>query len=194
MPASCRSIRVCYCDRGDSERAFRSRNPKLTLDASAATPYLARYMTGGPISSRRIVSHENGQVTFLDRSGTQAGGAQDQVPVTMDGVEFMRRGSLHIQSPGFVKTTRFGGSSIYHCQRYHTESRDLLPIPTEPPPVPSQLETKTTTDPVSDRIEDPHVPKRPACGERTPAFTQESRPSWREIMPSRDRPEWYAYG
>ena len=36
--------------------------------------YLARYLTGGPISDRRIVSHENGFVTFLARVGKKTGG------------------------------------------------------------------------------------------------------------------------
>jgi len=39
--------------------------------------YLARYMTGGPISDRRLVRHEHGHVTFRARTGKQPGGSDE---------------------------------------------------------------------------------------------------------------------
>ena len=70
--------------------------------------YLARYMTGGPIADRRLRSHEQGQVTFLARSDEKpaAGSRPRQVPVTLSGVEFVRRWSLHILPKGYTKVRR----------------------------------------------------------------------------------------
>ena len=39
--------------------------------------YLARYMTGGPISDRRLMSHEDGIVTFSARTGKTHGGSEE---------------------------------------------------------------------------------------------------------------------
>ena len=43
--------------------------------------YLTRYVTGGPISNRRIVSGDSRSVTFLAREGARAGGERTQVPI-----------------------------------------------------------------------------------------------------------------
>ena len=51
--------------------------------------YLARHLTGGPISEGRLISHENGKVTFRARSGKTPGGNRaDTQTVTLPGVEF----------------------------------------------------------------------------------------------------------
>ncbi len=44
--------------------------------------YLARYLTGGTISDRRIVCHEHGQVTFTARIGTTRGGSDQTEKVS----------------------------------------------------------------------------------------------------------------
>jgi len=53
--------------------------------------YLARYLTGGPISDSRIVSADEREVTFLAREGTTPGGEAKQVPITLTTPEFTRR-------------------------------------------------------------------------------------------------------
>jgi hypothetical protein len=76
--------------------------------------YLARYMTGGPISDRRLLRHEHGHVTFSARKGTQAGGDADDVEeVTLPGVEFVRRGGQHVlqEAVGCVSTHRSDANS-----------------------------------------------------------------------------------
>jgi len=80
--------------------------------------YLARYLTGGPISGSRLVRHEDGQVTFTARKGTKTGGSRETEAMTVSGVEFVRRWSLHILPKGFTKTGRYGGYSNRHRQRY----------------------------------------------------------------------------
>ena len=65
--------------------------------------YLARYLTGGPISDRRIVSHENGFVTFLARVGKTTGGSKQTIPVRPPGAEFVRRWCFHILPRQYAK-------------------------------------------------------------------------------------------
>ena len=83
-------------------------------------------MTGGPISDRRIVRHEHGQVTFTARVGTTRGGSDQTEEVTLPGEEFVRRWSLHILPQGYTRTRRLGGYSHHHVRRYLAECRDLL--------------------------------------------------------------------
>jgi hypothetical protein len=76
--------------------------------------YLARYLTGGPNSDRRIVSHDNGFVTFLARVGKTTGGSDEVEPIKLRGEEFVRRWCLHILPKGYTKTRRFGG--YWNCR------------------------------------------------------------------------------
>ena len=88
--------------------------------------YLARYLTGGPISDRRIVSHENGFVTFLARVGKTTGGDDEVEPIRLRGAEFVRRWCLHILPKGSTKTRRFGGYWNGRREAYIAECRELL--------------------------------------------------------------------
>ena len=90
--------------------------------------YLARYLTGGPISDRRLVSHEDGIVTFSARIGKTHGGSDETEEVELTGAEFVRRWCLHILPKGYTKTRRFGGYSNHHRQRYIAECRELLAV------------------------------------------------------------------
>ena len=55
--------------------------------------YLTRYVTGGPISNRRIVSGDSRSVTFLAREGARVGGERTQVPIAISTAEFTDRWS-----------------------------------------------------------------------------------------------------
>ena len=48
--------------------------------------YLARYLTGGPISDGRLISHTDGQVTFWARSKTKRAASAARVPPLRRGV------------------------------------------------------------------------------------------------------------
>ena len=67
--------------------------------------YLARYTHRVAISSGRLISCENGNVTFRWRDS--ANGNQ-QKPMTLDAVEFIRRFLQHVLPSGFVKIRHFG--------------------------------------------------------------------------------------
>ena len=84
--------------------------PSAGSEPRCVLKYLARYMTGGPISDRRLLGCSGKQVTFLARE-SKPGGSRQQVPVTLTGVEFMRRWTLHILPKGFTKTRCYGGYS-----------------------------------------------------------------------------------
>ena len=151
--------------------------------------YLARYLTGGSISDRRIVSHDNGFVTFLARVGKTTGGSDEVEPVTLRGTEFVRRWCLHILPKGYTKTRRFGGYSNHHRKRYLAESRALLAsadvaVASSEPAV-SDLEVPTA-EPESDT-----TPCCPKCKAKMRWNGFEEKQSWRIIMHSSLRPQWY---
>ena len=72
--------------------------------AGVAT-YLARYIKGGPIGNSRLLSLENGQVTFKYRLGTFEGGDGEEQGVTqLDVNRFMRRVLGHGRGPPIFRT------------------------------------------------------------------------------------------
>ena len=143
--------------------------------------YLARYMTGGPISDRRLVAHENGHVTFRARTGKQPGGSDETEDVRLPGAEFVRRWALHILPKGYTKTRRYGGYSNHHRQRYMTECQKLLATGE-----PSQ-ETESTTSVAAD----PQQYRCPNCESLLACTHSTERPGWSTVMSSSHRPSWY---
>jgi len=160
--------------------------------------YLARYLTGGPISDRRLISHENGDVTFWARTGTATGGDDRREPLTLAGTEFVRRWSLQILPKNYTKTRRFGGYSNRQCKRSIEECRTLLlkaGIPPAPGAVPSSMPDAAASpaSPATDAEEtcESTKPCCPACGSLMQCIAVEDRTSWRILMHSPCRPGWY---
>ncbi len=67
--------------------------------------YLARYTHRVAISNRRLLSMEDGRVTFEYKD--YADGNQSKV-MTLEATEFIRRFLLHILPSGFVRIRQFG--------------------------------------------------------------------------------------
>jgi hypothetical protein len=88
--------------------------------------YLARYLTGGPISDHRILSADDKEVTFLAREGARVGGERKQVPKTLPTLEFVRRWCLHIQPDQLTKTRSWGGWSNTRAERYREQCQQAL--------------------------------------------------------------------
>lgn len=154
--------------------------PKTDCDPSTMLKYLARYLTGGPISDRRLISHEGGEVKFWARHGKTVGGDRQSVPHRISGVEFVRLWSLHVLPKGYVKTRRFGGWSNHHCSTYLQRCRDLLAAtPRDTPP--------------EDAAADEATRQRmcPECSEPMELIAGEDKASWRSVMSSLHRPTWY---
>jgi hypothetical protein len=149
--------------------------------------YLARYMTGGPISDRRLVCHEDGHVTFRARQGTQTGGSGETEDVRIPGVEFVRRWAMHILPKGYTKTRRFGGYSNRHQKRYMAVCRELLPDgeaargirPDHPGPATAALDERSREH------------RCPKCDSLLAITCSEKRPGWHTVMSGPHRPMWY---
>ena len=85
--------------------------PHAHSDPEQVIKYLARYLTGGPISDRRILAHQDGQVVFSARSKSKkAGNAPRQV--TMSGIEFTRCWAMHILPKGFTDRVAMAASAV----------------------------------------------------------------------------------
>jgi hypothetical protein len=67
--------------------------------------YLARYTHRVAISNRRLLSMDDGRVTFEYKD--YAGGNKIKT-MTLAATEFIRRFLLHIMPPGFVRIRQFG--------------------------------------------------------------------------------------
>ena len=86
--------------------------------------YLARYTHRVAISSGRLISLQNGQVTFRWRDSADG---NRQKLMTIDAVEFIRRFLLHVLPRGFVKIRHFGFLANRNRRAALTLCRTLLP-------------------------------------------------------------------
>lgn len=100
--------------------------PPKGCDTEHVLKYLARYLTGGPISDARITAADFQNVTFSARVGEVTGGESKQVPIILTTVEFVRRWCLHVLPHGFTKSRRFGGWSNRHREFYLEKCRKCI--------------------------------------------------------------------
>ncbi|MEZ5107279.1 MAG: IS91 family transposase [Draconibacterium sp.] len=128
------------------KRALRKRNERSLFDDSVQQAYNTRWVVHGrpslasaehvvkylgqythrvAITNQRILNIAGGKVTFMAKDYNDRGVNK---PVTLDGVEFMRRFTMHILPGRFVKIRRYG---IYN----HTFIRNnmLQFVPQEKP-------------------------------------------------------------
>ena len=156
--------------------------------------YLARYMTGGPISDGRLVSCENGIVTFKARPGDKQKSKQ-QIDVQLSGVEFVREWSQHILPKGFTKSRGFGGYSSRNRTAFIALCQQLKP---PPPPVPvKDAKESSQADDAPLTTEETRCPICLSCqqrdGREQPMVLTGStfRPSWRDLFYGPDHPQWF---
>jgi hypothetical protein len=148
--------------------------PHGKSDSANVLKYLARYLTGGPISDRRIIHDEHDHVTFWARSKDKAAGNPSR-PLELSGKEFVRRWSMHILPKGYTRSRRFGGYHGSKHQAYQSLCRKLLVTPDSPPaPSPEQTEGIDPTPPVCPRCDLPMV-----------CIECRRRPSWQEVFDRR---------
>jgi hypothetical protein len=86
--------------------------------------YLARYVQRIAISNSRLLSLENGRVTFAWKD--YADGNQSKT-MTLDAVEFIRRFLLHVLPSGFVRIRHFGFLANRNRTKKLALCRSLLP-------------------------------------------------------------------
>lgn len=161
--------------------------PTESSEPTDIVKYLARYLTGGPISDARLVSVERGEVTFTARTGTTHGGSDEIEEVSLPIVEFVRRWCLHILPHGFTKTRCYGGWSNHHCKRYVAECRQLCPEQTV-----ATCSTNGGTNP--DAPSDTTSKRRClTCDSELEQIKRVDRTSWRDIFSGADCPSWNTF-
>ena len=169
----------------ESWGVYIQRPPRDQADPKCVLKYLARYMTGGPISDRRLISHENNEVTFWARSKNKNAGNPSR-PFPLPGIEFTRRWALHILPKGFTKVRRYGGYSGRLCRDYLDRCRALLGITDQ-----------ASQDAASDEILPPSSSFTPNCPHcKTPLEPTGStrRPSWKKLFADNATcPIWHGY-
>lgn len=128
-------------------------------------------MTGGPISDRRLISHEDGKVEFWARVGNQTGGGDGvSAPYTLSGMEFVCRWSMHILPKGFTKSRSYGGYSNHHRDCYMKECAVLLSVQDEPKPS-ADVEVNADEEAKKTTAECPH------CGVAIELIASSSKPA-----------------
>ena len=172
--------------------------PKENVRPETVVKYLGRYLTGGPISDRRLISVDDDRVTFWARAATTAGGDRRQVPVSLPAVEFVRRWTLHILPHGYTKSRRFGGWSNTRRQSYLTQCKELLGIKpseaaTDPLPCDDSSSRRDLTE-LDDAGDSEYSKARlccPHCQRQMRPLAFQDKPSWRVLMNGPRRPAWY---
>lgn len=157
--------------------------PSETSEPADVVKYLARYLTGGPISDRRIIAHDGRTVTFTARAGTTHGGSDETEDVDLSVLEFVRRWCLHILPAGFSRSRRFGGWSPRHRERYVAQCRQLLCL--------DAADSATTDRIVGPQNDVASSRACPECGSELERLERVFRTSWREIFGSEFCPAWY---
>lgn len=172
--------------------------PPKGADGEACRPeqvlkYLARYLTGGPISDRRIIAADETEVTFWAREGKTTGGDDRRTVVTLAIEEFTRRWALHILPSGYTKTRRFGGWSNIRRDLYLERCAIQLEAAAEPLSAEAMefglISFLGHDEDACETGEDEE--KCPACGGKVRLIDRGEKPSWRDIMNSPHRPPWY---
>ena len=163
--------------------AYIEPPPQQHSDPKHVLKYLARYLTGGPISDRRLITHEDGQVTFWARSKNKMAGNPSR-PFPLPGIEFTRRWALHILPKGFTKSRCYGGFSSRLRRDYLSRCRALLKL--------TDSEPATTPPPGADEPRPESTPKCPHCETPLECIRTSRRASWRDIFNDfATCPVWY---
>jgi hypothetical protein len=119
--------------------------------------YLARYTHRVAISNRRLVSLEEGKVTFQWKDYAQGGAAKT---MTLEATEFIRRFLLHVLPSGFVRIRHYGFLANRVCQEKLALCRALLGVETTP----DSVAADSPVEPKADVEGQPPARVCPCCG------------------------------
>ena len=154
--------------------------PSETSSPEHVLKYLARYLTGGPISDRRLIEESNGNVAFLVRAGD---GSDKQIRVERSGTEIVRLWSLHILPKGFTKSRFFGGWSNNQRATFLDRCRKLRHLSVSIPPIePAEMPKKSEEKEVKNLV-------CPKCEAAMDLESSQQRPSWRVLFTGPTHPE-----
>jgi hypothetical protein len=109
---------------------FGQAPPRGMTNPTALIKYLARYVSGAAINDQRLLTHEEGHVTFRAKNYRQG---RRRLRVRLSGHEFTRRFALHVLPSGFQRVRYYG--LLAHRNRKLARCRELLPAApaTQPP-------------------------------------------------------------
>lgn len=155
--------------------------PTDVSDPADVVKYLARYMTGGPISNSRLIEVKDDRVWFWARSKDKSGRKER---VSLSTMEFMRNWCLHILPKGFTKVRAYGGWSNTRRGDYQSLCKNLAPAITE-----SDGEPPSVGDEELEVVKD-ETPTCPKCEIPMDHESYTRRPSWRELFYGPDHPVW----
>jgi hypothetical protein len=175
--------------------SFIQPPPTKSSTAEQVVRYLTRYLTGGPISDSRIVAADEHHVTFLAREGKRMGGEREQVPVTLDTLEFMRRWCEHIQPDQLTKTRYFGGWCSRKRTRYQSRCRDLLGQSQQAHCVPGDQPAESPESTAESASSDDSAAKCQACENGSLRLVGSvAKPTWAMLLTHFNTrcPSWYA--
>jgi len=121
--------------------------------------YLARYIRGGPISNKRIISCDGKKVTFRYRVNGEDSGSKktDTMSIPID--RFIRRYLLHVPAPG-RKIVRYYG--LYNPGKKAELGKCMEEIAQVPVEEPEFLDWQTYCESRGDH----HPEQCPICGKR----------------------------
>ncbi len=155
--------------------------PRDDSDPTHVIKYLARYMTGGPISDRRLIEEKDGRIYFWARSDDKSG---RQEIVSLPVLEFVRRWTTHILPKQFTKSRCYGGWSNTRRKEYQQRSKAIRPTPD---PAVAESPIPAPESPVAAEA---NVPTCPRCETLMTLVSQLHRPSWRDVFygPARQLP------
>jgi hypothetical protein len=94
-----------------------------TKGPATVLKYLARYTHKTAISNRRLLSLEDGQVTFRWKDYAQGGRRRT---MTLGAIEFVRRFLMHVLPSGFVRIRHYGILANCHRREKLARCRELL--------------------------------------------------------------------
>jgi hypothetical protein len=120
--------------------------------------YLARYTHRVAISNRRLVSFEDGEVTFHWKDYAHGG---DPKTMTLKATEFIRRFLLHVLPSGFVRIRHYGFLANRVCQEKLALCRALLGVGTTP----ESVAADSSAEPKGPVEGQPLAKVCPCCGE-----------------------------
>jgi hypothetical protein len=158
--------------------------PQAASDPADVLKYLARYLTGGPISDRRLIEVKDGRVFFLARSQDKSG---RQVRVSLPTLEFIRCWTLHILPKGFTKSRCFGGWSNTRRQAYQQQCERLQPSPASLAAELPEPSLRAPEPPPEETLKCPYCQTEMVLESHTP------RPSWRELFYGPEHPRGRAW-
>lgn len=123
--------------------------------------YLARYTHRVAISNHRLLTLDDGQVTFRWKDYAHN---DQQRCMTLSAVEFIRRFLLHVLPTGFMKIRHYGFMANRFRQVKHELCCRLLGVADLPPAAPASADRPASEQPATDESEPPR-PRCPHCGE-----------------------------